>query len=252
MTNKNNIKDSIHDFVDGNLSESQKDQLWAKLLGSPDDLDYLSTLATLKKMGKEGAFDTKPSAPETPFQLFRVVRKGIPVTAAVKPYLAAAAALIIGMAILFNLFTSADPVTEISPLAMIEYEIERSADDFTLFDNHLQQAVSYSSASDLDAALQELELAAAAELSESQMIDLKMVEGAVLYNSAEFSKAFEVFDSLKSTEGIDRQNLEKSIWYLANTMLQLGMIDEAEENIKKVIEMDGAFSRVANQKLEQL
>jgi tetratricopeptide (TPR) repeat protein len=253
MTNQSpNIKDSIHNFMDGNLSEPQKDQLWAELLGSPDDLDYLSTLATLKKMGKKGAFDfeDRPSEPKKPFQLFTLGQKGKTGTIAFKSLLAAATALIIGMAVLFNLFNTADPAEGISPIAMIEYEVERSAADLSLFENHMQRAVAYSASGQLEDALYELELASAIELDENQIIDLKLAEGTILYNSGKFSGALDLFKEVKNTDGLDKQNLEKSTWYLANTQIQLGMMDEAEVNIRKVIELDGAFMRVANQKLE--
>lgn len=246
INNTNNIKDNIHEFLDGNLSDSEKDHLWSELLGSPDDLDYLTTLATLKKMGQDGAFNSES---KKTFTIFSLGSRSSGINA-FKPYLAAASALIIVMLILFNIFTSSDSANGISPIAMIEYEIERSAEDLSLFENHLQQAFTYSAAGDLDKALNQLELASAMDdLSEYQKVDLLMVEGAVLYNSGEFSNALEVFDSVTGIENIDFQNLEKGRWYLANTQIQLGMMNEAEENIKKVIELDGAFSRMAKQTL---
>ena len=246
----NSIKDAIHDYVDGNLSESDTDRLWGELLGNPEALDYLQTLATLKKMGSKGKFTEEEKTQSNLFHL--VGHQTRKVAGQYKKYLAAASVLILGMAILFQVFNSVDPTTDISPIASIEYDIERSADDRTVFETHLQRSVSYSTAGNLDSAIDELNMAAEMDLSEEQSIDLLMVKGAIYYNAGQYSMAADNFKTISGVEGIDRQNLEKSLWYLANSQIHLGELDEARINIDKVIELDGAFSRVANQKRDQL
>ncbi len=246
----NSIKNAIHEYVDGNLSETETDRLWAELLGNPDALDYLQTLATLQKMGKDGKFKEEEKSQSNILHLLgHQTRK---VAGQYKQYLAAASVLILGMAILFQVFTSVDPTAELSPIAAIEYDIERSADERTVFENHLQRAVSLSTAGDLDSAMEELNTASEMELTEEQSIELLMVKAAIYYNTGLFSSAAENFEKISNKEVVDRLNLEKSLWYLANTQIHLEKLDEARANIDKVIEMDGAFSRVATQKREKL
>lgn len=246
------IKNKIHDFVDGNLTDTEVDELWAQLIGRPEDLDYLQTLSALKKMGHEGKFD----------HLYDVEPNVIPLSATretvptfyerFKPYLVAASVLIIGFAILFNLLTSVQQSQTAGPISMIEYEIERGVDNQTILENYLQEAVSLATNGNLEAAFSQLDQASSLNLTAEQDIDLQMVRGAIQYNSQNYSDALQTFEDIKTIEAIDRLSLEKSTWYLANTQLQLGMISEARSSMQEVIELDGAFSRVAKKKLENL
>lgn len=248
------IKARIHEYVEGNLSDNEIDQLWAELISRPDDLDYMQTLATLKKMGDEGKFDnlyvTEPNV--VPISVAHESTKTATLYDKFKPYLVAASVIIIGVAILFNLMTSVQPEQSSDPISMIEYEIERSADNQTMLDNYLQEAVSLATSGNLEAAYVQINEASSLELTSEQDIDLKMVKGAIQYNSQDYLEALQTFQSINGIEGIGLMNLEKGTWYLANTQLQLGMTDEAIESMERVIELDGSFSRVAKNKLESI
>lgn len=247
------IKNKIHDFVDGNLTDAEVDELWAQLIGRPDDLEYLQTLSTLKKMGDEGKFDHLYDTEPNVIPLFAAREESRPTFyERFKPYLVAASVLIIGFAILFNLLTSVQQPQTAGAISMIEYEIERGVDNQTILDNYLQEAVSLATNGNLEAAFSQLDQASDLNLTAEQAIDLKMVRGAIQYNSQNYSDALLTFEGINTIEDIDRLSLEKSTWYLANTQLQLGMIDEARNSMQEVIDLDGSFSRVAKQKLENL
>lgn len=247
------IKERIHDFVEGNLSDNEVDQLWAELIARPDDLDYLQTLTTLKKMGEDGKFDHLYDTEPNVFPMTGAQETSTPTFyERFKPYLVAATVIIIGIAILFNLMTSVQQPQTAGPISMIEYEIERSADNQTMLDSYLQEAVNLATSGNLEAAYAQIDEASSLELTTEQTIDLKMVKGAIQYNSQNYSQALETFKSVNTTEGIGLMNLEKSTWYLANTQLQLGMTNDALESIERVIELDGSFSRVAKNKLESI
>lgn len=251
---QSSIKQRIHDFIEGNLSSEEVDELWAELLGRPDDLEYLQTLSTLKKMGGEGKFehlyDDEPNV--VPLSAAKETSVSTTIYDKFKPYLVAASVIIIGIAILFNLMTSVQQSQDGGPIAMIEYEIERSADNQTMLDNYLKEAVSLATNGNLEAAYAQIDEASSLELTDEQSIDLKMVKGAIQYNSKSYSAALETFESINKTVGIGEINLEKVTWYLANTQLQLGMREQAIESMEKVIKLDGSFSRVAKNKLESL
>lgn len=251
MYNTNNIRIVIHDFLDGNLTESQSEVLWAELLGRPEELEYLETLATLKKMGYAGKFENlNYQAPVLHLnQKTEQVHTGK--FSNIKQYLVAASILLAGMLVLYDVFPGSDLITGISPIATIEYDIERSAEITTLFEAHLQKAVSYSAGGDIAKALNELDEASALQFTPDQEIDLNMVKGAILYNSAEYEEASIIFTDLSTVPDIDKLNLEKSLWYLANAQIHLEQKAEAKVNIEKVIELDGTFSRVAKNTLSR-
>ena len=248
---QSSLKDQIHDFVEGNLSDKEVDQLWAELIARPADLDYLQTLTALKKMGEDGKFDhlydTEPNI--LPLSISQESSKPT-IYEKFRPYLVAASVIIIGVIILFNLMTSIQQSEATGPISMIEYEIERSADNQTMLENYLQEAVSLATNGNLEAAYAQIDEASSLELTTEQNIDLIMVKGAIQYNSQDYSEALQTFRTINATEGIGLMHLEKGTWYLANTQLQLGMTTEAIESMERVIELDGSFSRVAKNKLE--
>jgi outer membrane PBP1 activator LpoA protein len=115
--------------------------------------------------------------------------------------------------------------------------------------------VSQATTGDVETAFDTLEELAAADLTEKQRVDLDMVRGAIEYNSDQFQEALQTFNNVLSYSNeseITSLTLEKATWYLANTQLQLGMTDQAKVNMQRVVDMDGSFSRVAQQKLERI
>lgn len=253
-SHQNPIKKRIHDYVEGNLSSEEVDQLWAELIARPDDLDYLQTLSTLNKMGADGKFDHLYEEQPNILPLIAAQETSVSTTIyeKFKPYMAAASVIIVGVVILFNLMTSVQQPLDVGPISMIEYGVERSADNQTMLDSYLQEAVNLATNGNLEAAYAQIDEASSLDLTDEQNIDLIMVKGAIQYNSNNYYEALETFESINNTAGIDQMNLEKGTWYLANTQLQLGMTDEAIESMERVVELDGSFSRVAKNKLESL
>ncbi|MDX1642534.1 MAG: hypothetical protein R3220_12600, partial [Balneolaceae bacterium] len=107
-SNQREIRRKIHDLVEENLSDAETDQLWAELLGRPEDLEYLQTLGTLTRMGREGQFDNILSDEADVLEL-NTASDTTPESSAIvktlRPYLVAASILIISFTILFHLLT---------------------------------------------------------------------------------------------------------------------------------------------------
>jgi tetratricopeptide (TPR) repeat protein len=253
MKSKNqHTLEQIHKFVEGSLSEQEVDKLWAHLIANPGDLEYLQTLATLKKMGHEGAFlhNNEHTNRENQAIILPVSTRKI-FGGYVRHYLAAAAILLLAMAVLYNVFSNNTPEQAFTPISMIEFDIERSADETVKLGSILNTAISKSTAGNISAALDLLESVDAETMGTDEAIDLYIVKGTILYNAGDYQNAHETFGQiLKMNPG--KMVMEKSYWYLANTQLQLGMKKEARENIINVIEADGSFSRVAQLALESL
>lgn len=250
--NNKHILYLIHDFVEGKLSEQNTDTLWAHLITNPADLEYLQTLATLKKMGQDGAFSTydNQQIQENDSRLFQLLSPSAD-GGYTWYYLAAAAVLIFGFAILFSLPGDTESVAEFGPIAMIEFNIERSADALTDLEIIINRAISHSSAGNPDVALELLNSIQTEHISRTLEADIELMKGAVHYNAGAFEEAGIHFQNAIQ-KNPDKLTLEKAYWYLANAQLQLGMDKDAIQNIMIVIEADGAFLRIASIALENL
>lgn len=248
LINENNIKSCIHDYLEGEMSAEKVDALWAYLLGSPDDMDYLETLATLKTMGEKGELladedyrSTGTTGQKEPVRIYQL-----------RKYLVAAAVLIVSITFSYTILQQSDTTAGPTPISSIEYNTERSADQGTTFDEYVNSAVEQSAEGNVDEAMKVL--ASAYEnltLTNDQRNELRIVEGSVLYNGAKYEDAKVVFESLANEkESIDFMDYEKSVWYLANTYLQLNERELARQKMQEVVELDGAYNRVARKSLD--
>ena len=251
MKNNNSLRDSIERFLDGKLSNSETDELWAELLSSPEDLEYMQTLATLKKMKRDGQLETSEK-PMTGVYPIRAGEKSTRIISGYRKYLVAASLLVIGLAVLFRLSIMPEFSGQFEPIAMIEFETERSGEEPTNFDRELQYAISYSVKGDLDSSFERLHSIETETLSEEERFNLITVRGAIYFNTGLYQEAAAVFTEISKMDQLRPLELEKSLWYLANSQVQLNQYQEAGANIEKVIELDGAFSRPAKKLLTHI
>ncbi|MEX0662077.1 MAG: hypothetical protein WEA58_04180 [Balneolaceae bacterium] len=54
LENRIEIQERIDQYIQGNLSENEIDQLWVTFLDSPEWFDYFTTLVNLYSIGKPG------------------------------------------------------------------------------------------------------------------------------------------------------------------------------------------------------
>ena len=246
MKKNNTLKDAISLFLEGNLSESETDKLWAELLGSPEDLEYMQTLATLKKMKRDGQLKTTENRTTEVYPI-RGAEKDMQVLSGYRKYLVAASLLVIGLAVLFRVSTMSDFDGPFEPITMIEFEIERSGQEPNNLDRDLQYAISHSVKGDLVSSLSRLNSIDAESLNEDEKLDLKTVKGSIYFNLRLYEESAIIFTEVSNMEHLKPLEREKSLWYLANAQVQLNQYEEALVNIEEVIRLDGAFSRPARQ-----
>ncbi len=248
------IKEKIELYLDGKLGSSEIDELWADLLASKDDFDYLQTMASLKQMKRDGSLDRilEEQNEKNTGRILELFRGDKPFShvSGMKKYLVAASLMIIGVAVLFQVMSDDFFVTEQSPIAMIEFEIERSAEEPNQTERDLQRAITHSVSGDLQTAFEMLDSFKEREdLSDAERVNMMFVRGSIYYNMGAYEEAASLFELMISDLVTEKQDLEKSIWYLANSQVHMQQHDIAIENIQRVIELDGAFMRPAKKLL---
>ena len=246
MKKDKTLRDSISLFLEGRLSESETDKLWAELLGSPEDLEYMQTLATLKKMKRDGQLKTTENR-STEVYPISGAEKSLQVLSGYRKYLVAASLLVIGLAVLFRVSTMTDVVGPFEPITMIEFEIERSGQEPNNLDRDLQYAISHSVKGDLISSLSRLNSIDSESLTDDEKLVLKTVKGSIYFNLGLYEESATIFAEVSSMDQLKPLEREKSLWYLANAQVQLNQYEDALVNIDEVIRLDGAFSRPAKQ-----
>lgn len=249
MKNDKTLRENIELFLDGKLNSTETDELWAELLTSPDDLQYMESLASLKMMKRDGKLDKLLNDTDNIIPLPQPNRTTV-TAVGFRKYLVAASILIIGFAVLFRMMSGGLFLIDQSPISMIEFETERSAQEPNQTERDLQRAITHSVSGDLNAAFDMLDTFEQKEdLSDAERVHLMFVRGSIYYNMGNFEEAAGIFEHMASDVVTESQDVEKSIWYLANSQIQMEQEEEAIENIEKVIEMDGAYMRPAKRLL---
>lgn len=242
---ENEIRQKIHRFLDGELTDIEADQLWAELLDDKESLDYYNTLTTLGEMGRKGKLDRFSETGQLPLAVSsagRVFKPGV------LKYLAAAAVLLAGLTILFTVSDFGTSETDFEPLALLEYPIERSESVpesvLPVINEAYVMALEGSPEDGIDLLQQRLQLQ---ENSAVDEIEIVFAIARIHYNQQQFSEAGEWFVRLTQYPALEPYQLEQAYWYLANTLLHRSQTGEAAVYLHKVIELDGAYIRMAKQ-----
>lgn len=258
MTKNIHIKEKINLFLDGRLDQAQADEMWAELLSSNEDFEYLQTMASLKRMKRDGTLDKllDDHRDEDKGNILPLITDGKPggYLAGMKKILVAASILIIGFAVLFQLMGDDLFIPEQSPISMIEFEIERSTEELNQTERDLQRAITHSVSGNLQEAFDMLDsFEENADLSDAERVNMMFVRGSIYYNTGSYEDAALLFEQMITDDIVtEKQDLEKSVWYLANAQVKLSQYQVAVQNIHRVIEMDGAFMRPAKGLLKSI
>lgn len=234
----NQIQEQIQDLLEGRLSEEQSDKLWAQLIQNPNYTEYMKTAAAFHHAAK----DIAPDAPEE-------ATRAEDTEATIWPlFTKAAASLLLVIGIIGLLYIIApNESDELTPLAMIELDNVRSAQDYSGSEHLLQTAISHSVNGEHGVALRLTEQIMDNPESVEQYHEANILAGIIYYNQGEFVTASEIFARTAYNDEAPLLLVEQGYWYQANAMLHLGNEDEALELMRKVVELDGAFSRIAKQ-----
>lgn len=233
---KQRMETKVDQYLNGELSAVEVDELWADLIQHDDHMDYLKNVANLKAIIKQRKEEERTQ----------------------KYWYYSAAAAVVGLLIVMmsfvNFFT---PNTEtVKPLEQVELNYYRSADG-TLSggDKHelIRKAITLANTGKVGQAIDmlkaELELATKSDWIAKLSLNL----GSLYYNQGDYSSAVEYYSKVISNkEYIDVLMLEKAFWYRGNAYFQQDQLTKAQQDIEKAYRLNGAYRRVTESYLKAL
>lgn len=239
--NNEELKGKIEQYLDGQLSPKEVDELWAELVEKGEYLEYMKSIANLKSV-VEGKKDEEVQVQETKKSYI---------------YYAAAAVIALLIAILgvMNL-SNQESAGLVSPIPDVELEYYRSADGTVTdrdSDELIRDAVALANSGEIEEAISLLEEEIDKVEETEQIARLNMTLGSLLYNQEQYDNAIERYSWI--IERADKEKLgllvlEKALWYRGNAYLQKDQIAEAKTDIKEAYELNGAYRRVAERYLK--
>lgn len=233
------IEEKIDQYVNGQLSQSEIDELWAELIQDGYHLDYLKTVANLKEVVKKKKEKHK---------VLRMRRYWSYAAAAV-------IALTIGILGVLNLSQSGLD-GDIQPIERIELDYYRSGEATVnnAADNSvIRDAITLANTGKFDQATALLNKELQQADDPKWISELNLNLGSLYYNEGNYRQATGHFkEVVEQKASIDVLTLEKAYWYLGNAYFQLDELDKAKQNIEKAYSLNGAYRRVAQSYLNAL
>lgn len=232
---QNDIEQRIDQYINGELSANEIDELWVEIVQNPEYMNYLNTMTNLKEVVKD---EKQPG-----------LRK-------VWMY-AAAAVIVLLLAVVGTLrFMNPENPASVEPISSIELDYYRSTDaglNASDRDKIIRNAIELYNQDRFDEAVTLLKEEREKTEDTNWISELNMTLGTIHYNEDKFQEAAAYFSEIITYKGqIDLLVLEKAYWYLGNSYLQMDRMLKAEEMMKKAYALNGAYSRVAKSFLDAL
>ncbi|MGD8748428.1 MAG: tetratricopeptide repeat protein [Balneolaceae bacterium] len=237
--NKKELEEKIDQYIHGQLSPKETDELWSELIQDGYHLDYLKTVANLKAVVKRRKEKVKA----------RKQRKYW--------YYAAAAVVTLFIAVLavMNISTQ-NKASTIKPVSSIELDYYRSAEGGLSDGNEskvIQNAIRLANTGKVNEAITLLDKELHDASTPSWISKLNLNIGSLYYNQGKYDEAISFYKKVISyKDKIDVLTLEKAYWYVGNAYFHLDQLAKARENIKNAYELNGAYRRVAKSYLNAL
>lgn len=246
------LLETIDQYIRGELSQDEIDELWKKFLQHPEWYDWFETdlhLRSLIKKGKKPNFNkgeepsgSKPSA----LKNYRVW------------IYAAAAAVVFAIGLQFFSFEQDEPIqsfalAEIEPSNLIGADVVRSGDRTAEdLDVAINDALATVYEGETAEAIEEFRELLAKSPNNQQQARIEMNLGILFYNSGDYDSARQHFRSITEIENIEDHQKEKSWWFLGNALLNLDEPRAAREAIFHAYSMNGRFQSAALSLLKKL
>lgn len=233
------LESRIDQYVNGQLSPQEIDELWTELIRDGYHLEYLKTVANVKSV-IEKKREQKHEQQKKQYV-----------------YYAAAAVVALLIAVLSVItVTDIGTQTALQPVQTIELDYYRSGEGALTSDEQdrvIREAITLANTGRINEAIAVLkeELGRASEPEWISKLSLNL--GSLLYNQGEYEESIPYYDNvIAHKDDIDVLMLEKAYWYIGNAYFQLNQLAEARTYIEKAYELDGAYRRVTKSYLDAL
>lgn len=242
------FEERVDRFVIRKLAQDQINDLWVEVIEDKAKYNYLKTAVALNHyFGVESAHAAAESS-EKPKRSRDLRYQRIRNIAA-----AAGISLVVGVGSVY--WYSLESTTGLAPLAVLDYATVRGNTEFESSDaarQQIQDAIVLAQQGSPDAAIYQLQ-----DLYESTRLDYDKAQallniGIIEYNRGAFQAAELRFEQLVRMYTADVLLLERSTWYLAQSYLAQGKVEQARETMGTVVNYGGAHSRAARQYLNYL
>lgn len=231
------LEQRIEDYVHGKLSAQEVDELWAVLIQDEYYMDYMKSVANLKKIAQKESSKSGNTIP-----LFRN-RSSLYAMAA------AAVILIIGSFALFDIVSNN---TQVQPVGTIELDYYRSSDLENTDADILREVIVMANNGESEKAIELLDSEIADEADPEKRAELLITKGSISYNSGNYDSAIESFNRALEQDNAGKLVLEKAYWYLGNSYFQQNKMNEALEAFRKANDLNGAYSRITESYIKAL
>lgn len=240
------IEERIDQYLNGQLSPDEIDDLWVELIQDDNYLQYMQTSADLRELARQ-----RKAASSAPHRAWMY---------------AAAAAIVLLLVVLGSLRMGVfDSSLTVQPVETIELDYYRSTDapsDLTDRKKIIRDAIELFNQGEFEKAVdllhternKSLNPAANEAVDASWIAELDIALGTLYYNTDRFNDAVFYFSDVIQNyrDAVEVLTLEKAYWYLGNSYFQLDMLEEAEQAMREAYELNGAYSRVAKSYLDAM
>lgn len=239
-TDNNEIKKRIDDYVDGQLSANEIDELWVELIREEEYLNYLKNTANIKALSDQGNKNASNKTLKSKSWY----------------YVAAAVGLLLVGVMAFYYLSDVNNAIEVEPVQTIELDYYRSANANPTaknIDKVIQKAIQLANTGKVEKAVSLLQESLSNASNPKYVAKLSLNLGSLFYNRANYNKSVKYYRGVVAQKAsIDKLMLEKTYWYLGNAYFHMDKLEIARKTIKKAYNMNGAYRRVAKSYLSAL
>jgi len=240
-------------YIDGDLSESEIENLWQKFVENPKYYKWFETELHLRDLAKDARSNNINSISSLNENKSDSWWKNS------KNWIFAVAAVIL---ISFGMqFYTPQEAASLHPSSISKIEIDemsgtdilRSDDsDPSIIDVEMSRALTLAYEGEADEAASKFKSLLIQELDPVQEAKIVMNLGILYYNSGNFEEARSYFETASQSDEMNKFFNEKAWWFLGNAYLNLEMIEEAREAAYQVYEADGRFENSAELLIQEL
>lgn len=236
------FEERVDRYLNNKLAQDQINELWVEVIEDKRKYEYLKTAAALT-----GHFAAERTQEEMVSRTKPANTRSKPDFTKIRNFMAAAGiAIVIGLSSV--LIYSTDSTEYITPLSTLDFALLRDAGEPYAQDEseaEIQSAISLAQRGETDLALHRLtDVYESTDASLINRSEALLAIGIIQYNTGDYPSATRTFRRIIAVYE-DDVLVERSTWYLAQSLLASGDISGARVTMREVVDMGGAHSRAA-------